>query len=159
MDPATMMLVSKGVGALGDLLAGVGGNTQAKQKARALEAGSRQSLAEAGVAAQLALEEGDLAQGRAAVLAAASGGGITGSAVDVLNQLSRKATFNARSAVYRGEMESNNLLAEAEASRAQGRVELITGLAKVGGTVLGAIGAKRAAAADARRLAPRAAGA
>lgn len=138
-----LMLASAGVGAIGDLLAGVNANGQARARAKALEAGGRQALNEAGSAAQAALDEGDAVSGRAATLSAASGGGFTGSATDHLAMLSRKAMFNAHTAVYRGEAEANNSFAEASAARSAGKAALVTGIVKAGGTVLGAIANQR----------------
>jgi hypothetical protein len=67
---------------------------------------ARQARQEGGVQAQIALEEGARVAARAATLAAASGGGITGSAQAVLDDLSRQSMFRVRSALYSAETDA-----------------------------------------------------
>jgi hypothetical protein len=70
------------------------------------QAYGRMARTEGGVAASLAMEEGARARARAATLAAASGGGITGSAQEVLDDLARQQMFRARSAIYSAETDA-----------------------------------------------------
>jgi len=134
---AALAIASAGLGALGKVLGGVGANTAAKSKAKALEASAAMARDEAGVNAQLALSEAERALGRAATVGAASGGGLTGSALNVLDDLSMQGVFNARRAVYEGETEARNRLMEAAVTRQQGKVQLVSGLIGGASSLLG----------------------
>lgn len=150
MDPVSIaLLASAGISAIGKVLGGVGGYSAGKAQATALRAGADQARAEAGIEAQLGLEDADRTEGRAATLAAASGGGLTGSALDVLDDLERQSQFRAKAAIYRGEMEARSREYEARVAKRQGAVSLVTGITGAGATALGAFGQ----AAQQRRLA------
>ncbi|PIB96515.1 hypothetical protein [Caulobacter sp. X] len=133
------MTIAAGVSAIGSILGGIGGFKAARGKAKALEAGAAQARAEAGVNAQLALEEADRAAGSAAVDAAA-GGGLTGSALGALDDLTAGGMYNARTALYAGTVEGRNLQHEATVSRRQGGLTLITGWLNAAGAASTALG-------------------
>lgn len=71
-------------------------------------ANAYKAMARSEGAAEAALLEEDLARtrGRAATLAAASGGGLTGSAMDVLDDLQRQGRYRVRSALWSAETDA-----------------------------------------------------
>lgn len=150
MDPLT---ITAGISAIGNILGGIGAYKAARGQAKALEAGARQARAEAGVNAQIALEEADRAAAAAAVEAGA-GGGITGSALGALEDLAAGGMFNARAALYAGAMEGRNLQHEAKVTRRQGTLTLLTNWLQAAGSASTALGGMKTAR-DARLLASR----
>jgi hypothetical protein len=97
------------IGAALEIVPGITGKMEADRVARF---NSRQSKLETGVAVNADLEESARAIGRAATLAAASGGGLTGSALNVIDDLSRQAMARARAAVFQGISLSDELAAQ-----------------------------------------------
>lgn len=71
-------------------------------------ANAYKAMARSEGAAEAALLEEDAARtrGRAATLAAASGGGLTGSAMDVLDDLQRQGRYRVRSALWSAETDA-----------------------------------------------------
>lgn len=129
-----------GISAIGQVIGGIGKFAAAKGRARALKAGALQAKREAGIAAGMALEQGDRAAAEAAVRAASGGGGLTGSALGALDDLASSAMFNARSAIYEGVSEGRNLEYEAKVAKKQGALELVTSLYLAGGSAGSALG-------------------
>lgn len=84
--------------AIGGITSFVSGEQQAKMAEKAAAVASLQG----GVNAQEALLQTGSTVGRAATLAAASGGGLGGTTAGVLNQIAERGMFNARAAAYRG---------------------------------------------------------
>ncbi|HYE47308.1 MAG TPA: hypothetical protein VEA44_16205 [Caulobacter sp.] len=84
------------------------GMAKAQQDAEENRAEQFAKMARGEGAAQAALdwEEGARVRGRAATLAAAGGGGLTGSALDVLDDLGRQAKFKVRSTLYSAETDA-----------------------------------------------------
>lgn len=72
------------------------------------QANAYKAMARSEGAAEAALLEEDnaRARGRAATLAAASGGGLTGSAMDVLDDLGRQGRYRVRSAIWSAETDA-----------------------------------------------------
>lgn len=103
-----MMGLSTGLGMAGSLFQGIMGFSAGMQQARAAKLAAAQASLQGGVAAQERLIQGNEAVGRAATLAAMSGGGLGGSTAGVLNQLAERTMFNARGAAYRGATEALN---------------------------------------------------
>lgn len=122
MDPFT---IAAGISAVGSLFKGIGGFFAGNNQAKALKNAARQADAEAGVNAQIALQQGNAIAAKAATQAAANGGGLTGSSLAAIQDLSQKAMFNARTAVYRGMTEAQRDLYQANVAKAQGMLSLI----------------------------------
>jgi hypothetical protein len=134
MDPFTIMA---GIGAVGSLFKGLtgffGGNAQAQEERNAAEEADRQ----AGVNAQIALQQGDEAAAHGAVAAAANGGGFVGSAIGVIGNLSNQAMYNARQQVYRGQTEAQNDLYGAAVAKTQAWDSLISGGVGAASSIVG----------------------
>lgn len=129
-----------GLAAIGELITGFGAYYASKAQAKALRAGEQMAKQEAGVASNIALEEGDRVQARAATLAAASGGGLTGSAMGVLDDLGRQSMYRARQAVYEGVTEAQRLNFQSRVAKKQGQIALVTSIFKAAATFAGDAG-------------------
>lgn len=136
MDP-DLFLVSGGLSAGAGLLGGLTGFFAANAKAHALDNAAVTAGRQGGVNAQEALQQGDAVAATAATRAAANGGGLTGSAMGVISNLSNQAMFNARTQVYRAQTEQQNDIYEAKVSRAQGISGLVGSLFGAAGSMVG----------------------
>jgi hypothetical protein len=125
------------IAGVGSLVQGFGAFQSKRAQAAALKTAAKQARGEASMQAQLAADEGERAAARAAVMGAASGGGTQGSFAGVLEQLERTATFNARSALYAGNVEANNRLYEAKVAKADGTMALISSVFQAGSSLAG----------------------
>lgn len=141
------VLLAAGVSAVGSLFGGNGKRNANRAKARALQAAARNVRREAGVTASLQLEESDRVGARAATQAAANGGGLQGSAMDVIDDLARQGVYRARQTVRDGVSQSVQLLNDATTAKRQGDLELFSSAIDAGSTFLGGIGQE----ANARR--------
>lgn len=134
MDPIS--IAATALASLGKIAGGVmdwfGGN--AKQKAE--DAAGQQALGEAGVASDIAIQQGDAAMAQGAAAASGSGGGVTGSALDAIKGIGVSAMFNARSMAYRGETENQARVYSGKVDAAQGLTGLISGIGSAGGTAI-----------------------
>jgi hypothetical protein len=106
LGPLSMM--STGIGAAGAAIQGIMGFVGGQQQAKAAQLAARQASLTAGVNTQESLVQGATTEGRAATLAAASGGGLGGTTAGVLNQIAERGQFNARAAAYRGATQVEN---------------------------------------------------
>lgn len=135
MDPLT--IVAAGISAIGSLFKGItslfGGNNEEK----AAEYAAQQHQDEAGVSAQEALDEGARAAAHAAVQGAANGGGFVGSTLGVIQDLSNRAMFNARAALYRGKAQAQSDIYQGKVAQAQGQQALIGGVLGAGSSLIG----------------------
>lgn len=142
------VLLAAGVSAAGKLFSGLGQRNAQRAKAKALGYAAQNARREAGVKASLALEDSDRTGARAATLAAASGGGgLQGSALDVIGDLARQGVYRARQTVRDGISESIALKAEATAAKRQGDMDLFASAIDAASTFLGGVGQE----ANARR--------
>lgn len=141
------VLLAAGVSAVGSLFGGIGKRNANRAKARALQAAARNVRREAGVTASLQLEESDRVGARAATQAAANGGGLQGSAMDVIDDLARQGVYRARQTVRDGISQSVQLMNDATTAKRQGDLELFSSAIEAGSTFLGGIGQE----ANARR--------
>jgi hypothetical protein len=142
-----------GLGALGGLMQGISASIADGRKATALDRAALQSSEEAGVNAGLQLQRGDATAAQGAVRAAANGGGLTGSSMGVIANLSNQAMFNARAQIYRGNVERQNDLFEAATERAQGLSSLVGGVVSGATSLLGGFAQAAGAGAQAAALA------
>lgn len=100
-------IAAAAISSIGKILGGISAKKAAKRRAAQLRQGAQMDLDESGVEAQLALEEDERVGASLAVNAAAgSGGGLRGSALDVLNDLGRQSLGRARAITYRGQTEA-----------------------------------------------------
>lgn len=125
------------ISAVGSLVQGFGAFQTKRAQAAALRAAARQARGEASMEAQLAADEGERAAARAAVMGAASGGGFEGSFAGALEQLERTATFNARSAIYAGNVEAANRNYEAKVAKQEGTMALVSSVFQAGSSLAG----------------------
>jgi hypothetical protein len=139
-------IAAAGLGALGKISAGKAEKKAAYARAQRLEEGSRQRLQETGLQASIDSEEADRLMGTAAVHAAAGGGGgLRGSALDVLGDLERQSLARTRNTIYRGTSEARAMIQDAAASRTEGKSALRSSLISAAGTLLGGFGQAYAA--------------
>jgi hypothetical protein len=144
VDPISIAVL--GMAAVGGLLKGITGFAAGNAKKRQAEIAAAQSRSEAGVKAQVELENADETGAVAATRAAANGGGLDGSSADVLADLERKGMFNARSVLWQGETEAENALFKGRLAKKQGTLALISGTLDAGTTLLGGVMKSRAGA-------------
>ncbi|PZQ57977.1 MAG: hypothetical protein DI570_18925 [Phenylobacterium zucineum] len=139
MDPVTIALAAQaGLSAIGKLLGGGAKRKAAKARAAALEQGAQMDLAEAGLAAQMGLEEDERVAASLAVNAASgSGGGLGGSALRVLDDLGRQSRQKARNTVYRGQTSAWARRNDAAVSRAEASNAMGQSILSAGGSLLG----------------------
>lgn len=128
--------ISAGISAVAALFKGVSSFFGHNNEAKAEKNAARQAQAEAGVAADEDLQQGDAVAAQGAVNAAANGGGFTGSAISAISALSAAAMFRARAAAYRGETESQAHLYNAKVAKAQGLSDLIGGVIGSAGSLV-----------------------
>lgn len=134
-------MLAAGMSAVGSLLGGFGRYRAGKARAKALFYQARNARREAGVNASIQLEESDRIGARAATLAAASGGGgLQGSALEVIDDLARQGMFRARQTVRDGVARSYALMDESTAARRQAELDMTSAVFEAGATVLGQMG-------------------
>lgn len=127
MDPVTMALVAAGFSAVGSLFKGVTGYLGGKAQKRQADHAADQANQEAGVRAQVELDDLDRIEGEGAVRAAANGAGLSGSTQDVLADIDQRGMFNARSALWAGMTKAENAMYEGRVAKRQGALQLIGG--------------------------------
>lgn len=123
MDPVTITVAA--LASVGKLLGGIGAYNKGKAIERQMQFRARQANQEGAIRANVALTEADQVGGEAAIRAAQNGGGLSGSAVDVLADIERRGAFNARSAIWAGATEAENALYEGKVARREGALKLI----------------------------------
>lgn len=133
-------VASAGISAIGKLLSGGQKKAAAKARARTLEQGAQMDLQEAGIAAQMGLEEDERVAASLAVNAAAgSGGGLRGSALRVLDDLGRQSLMKARNTVYQGQTQAWARRNDAQVSRFEAKYAMVNaGLGAAGSLIGGA---------------------
>lgn len=137
---APLAIAAIGFKVLGSIFGAQSAARAARQRAAQYEAAAQQGLDESGVAAQIQLEQGDRLAGKAATLAAASGGGTTGSALNVMDDLARQSMFNARSAIYKGQTQARVDRMAEKAATSAGNDAVVSNLVDAGGTLVGGLG-------------------
>ena len=134
---AVAAVASAGLSALGKILGGASAKSAAKRRAQQLEYSAGMDLAEAGVAAQLGLEDDERVAGQLAVAAAAGGGGgLGGSALRVLDDLGRQSLRKARNTTYQGQTAAWSRRNDAAQARAEGRNAFTQGIIGAGGSLI-----------------------
>jgi hypothetical protein len=115
--------------AIGGIASFIGDQQQAKQAQKA----AAQASILGGINTQEALLHGMATTGRAATLAAASGGGLGGTSAGVLNQIAERGQFNARAAAYRGATQAETDLYMAKVDKDNAINSLISGFSGAAG--------------------------
>ena len=123
--------------ALSSLVQGVGGWSASRARSAALKAAAKQARGEASMQAQMMADEGERTAAQAAVIGAATGGGFEGSFADVLASIEQTAIFNARSAIWSGNVEAANRLYEAKVAKQEGNLQLLSSVVQAGSSLAG----------------------
>ena len=121
------------VGAAASAFQGITGFISGQQQAKQAQLAAQQASITGGINTQERLLQGMSQTGRAATLAASSGGGLGGSATGVINQIAERGMFNARAAAYRG-------ATEADSDRYQSSVDKDNAINSLIGGAIGAAG-------------------
>jgi hypothetical protein len=121
----------------GKIVEGIGTYQAKRAQAAMLKLAAKQARREGSQEAQLATDEAERAGARAAVAGAGSGGGFEGSFAGVLEDLQRTGVFNARSAIYAGNVEAENRLYEAKVAKQEGTMALISAFVGGGSSIAG----------------------
>lgn len=140
---APLVIAAAGLSAVGKILGGASARSSARARAKANEMQARQALLESGVAAQVGVEADEREIARAATLAAAGGGGFEGSAMRVLDDLSRQSVFRARSSIYRGQAEAQARRYDAKVAKREGDNALFSSIVGAGSSLLSSFASSR----------------
>jgi hypothetical protein len=133
------LVIAAALASAGELFKGITAFIGGNDEKRLMQQAADQARQESSVRANISLADAERAAARAATMAA-GGGGVTGSAIDVLDDLGRQAMFNARSAIYAGESEAQQRLYEGRVAKAEGVKTLITSGVRATSSFLGATG-------------------
>lgn len=134
MDPFT---IAAGISAIGGLFKGLTSLFSGEAQKKAADNAATQHLQEAGVGVQESLQEGDQVAARGATQAAANGGGIVGSSLGVISQISQAAMFNARAQAYRGRTQAQADVYQGKVAMAQGIQGLVGGVVSSASSLVG----------------------
>lgn len=136
---AAAVIGSAGLSAVGKILGGIGKKSAAKRLAQQLEYAAQLDLREAGLEAQLGLEEDERVAASLATYAAQGvGGGLRGSAQAVLADLGRQSLNKARLTAYRGDTAAWARRNDVKQVKFEGSQALTGGILGAGSTLLGA---------------------
>ena len=122
---------------VGQIISGFGTWRAKRAQASNLRRAAVQARKDGSAEAQLAVDEAERAGARAAVVGAATGGGFDGSFGAVLDDLEQTGMFNARSAIYAGNVEANNRLYEAEIANVEGKMALVSAFVGTASSIAG----------------------
>lgn len=140
MEPATIGLVSAGVGAAGSLISGVAQNSQAGRQASVSDANAK--IAEDQAAADAASIRDKAARVKGSEEAAIGASGIAPSGfADAENDSDIEAKLDEQTALYNGRIAARNQRAQASAMRDAGKSALIGGVIGAGTRALSGYGA------------------
>jgi hypothetical protein len=131
-----LSMASTAMGAIGPMIQGIMGFVGGQQQAKQAKAAAAQASLQAGSNVQEGLIRSASTVGRAATLAAASGGGLGGSTTGVINQLAERGMFNARVAAYKGATQADADLYMAKVDKDNATNSLIQGF---GGSATAAV--------------------
>lgn len=153
---AAAAIGSSVVGAAGQYAQGVNAQRQAYYQAQVTDAQAQQARLDAGSQAQVELDRGARTVGQGIVAGAAQGGGLGGSTLDVLNDISQQSLQRARTAANEGVAQGVVLNANADGMRQQGDNAKWQGTIGAASTLLGSamkIAGQRSQAATAATMA------
>ncbi len=138
MGVETLMMAAAVASAASSAAQGLNAYQTARYNADVLTQQSKAARQDAGIQAQLALEQGARATGTGITVSAKAGGGYNGSAMAVLEDLGRQNIYEARRATTEGIVISDAARSQAKMETAQGNVALGTGLLDAAATLMGA---------------------
>lgn len=149
-----LMIAAAVASAAGSAVQGVNAYQVGAYQSKLAKEQAAQAAADASSQAQQALDEGarTLARG---VTIAAQGGGLNGSALDVLGDLSRQTTYEARRLTTQGLAEAQALATEGRAAKQQGAIGAVSHGLEAASTLFSAGMKVRANRAQARAMAPK----
>ncbi|WP_298161140.1 hypothetical protein [Brevundimonas sp.] len=137
MGLETMALAAAVAGAAGSAAEGVNAFASSRYQSSVLRNQAEAARQDAGIEAQLSLEDSarQLSQG---VTLAAKDGGVAGSALDVLRDLSRQQTYEVNRIAVQGDNASRALMAEARQAKRQGNFAAFGKALQAGAQLAGA---------------------
>lgn len=137
MGVESLMMVAAFASAASTVAGGLNAYQTGRYNADVLNKQSKAARQEAGVNAQLALEQGARATGAGITIAAKAGGGYDGSARAVLEDLGRQNIYEARRITTEGVAISDAARAQAKMEIAQGNIALGTSVLDAGASLMG----------------------
>lgn len=138
MGVETMMMAAAVASAAGTAVEGVDAFRQSRYQASVLNNQAEAARRDASIEAQLALEDGAREVGRGVTISAKSGGGLGGSAWDVLADLSRQNSYEVQRITTQGDNAGRAAEAEAKQVKQQGNFAAFSSVIKAGAQLAGA---------------------
>lgn len=138
MGVETMMLAAAVAGAAGTAAEGVNAFQDSRYRASVLNNQAEAARRDAGIEAQLVLEESSRNLATATTIAAKGGGGIEGNALNVLRDLSRQSLYEVQRISVEGDNASRAAKADAKQAKRAGNFALGGSLIKAGAQLAGA---------------------
>ncbi|WP_303832350.1 hypothetical protein [Asticcacaulis taihuensis] len=123
---------------VGSIFGGMAASAQGKSQFNQLNKAAEQTRREGGIGSGLVTSAGRRQAADLVVNAAASGGGTSGSSLDVLKDLERQVRFQAVNTTISAENKARNLNYEARVAKRQGMVGELTGFLNAGASFLNA---------------------
>jgi hypothetical protein len=138
MGVETIMLAAAVAGAAGTAAEGVNAFSSSRYQASVLANQAEAARHDAGIQAQLVLEDSGRDLATATTIAAKGGGGIEGNALNVLRDLSRQSLYEVQRISVEGDNASRAAMEEAKQAKRQGNFALGSSLVKAGAQIAGA---------------------
>tara|TARA_R110000868_G_scaffold102049_9_gene281003 strand:+ start:6143 stop:6655 length:513 start_codon:yes stop_codon:yes gene_type:complete len=129
-------LLMIGTAVAGTLMETAGAVTKAETDGKIARENAKLVQNQSAEEARLASAEGRRLVAKARVRAGASGLSVDGSALDVIGELQAEGELKARQAIHAGRIEYDNFRAEQKAAKKAKTLAVVSGVAKVGTTVL-----------------------
>lgn len=140
-DPVTILTIAAtAVSAAGTLAAGGAARADADFQAKQMEARGKEEIAASQREAEETRRNSQLLQSRQQAVAAASGAGTGGSALETMLDTNDEGELQALTALYGGEMRKRGLQDQAAASRRSGKAAQVGSYFKAGSTILSGAG-------------------
>lgn len=140
MDPVTMMIAATAVQAVGAIQQGNAAKGAADYNASVLEQNAAIERQQAGAREEAKRREARQVLGAQRAAFAQSGGGMGGSAADVMRQSGMNAELDALTLRYEGDLRARGLQAEAASERFAGKQAQTQGYFQAAGSILGGAG-------------------
>lgn len=138
MGIETMMLAAAVAGAAGSMVEGANAFSSSRYQASVLRNQAEAARADAGMQAQLTMEESGRDLATAQTIAAKDGGGMVGNAMNVLRDLSRQSLYEVQRISVEGDNASRAAMAEAKQAKRQGNMALFAKTLQAGAQLAGA---------------------
>jgi len=134
----TMMIAAAVAGAAGTALDGASQFADSRYRSAVLKNQADAARRDAGIEVQLNLEDSGRDLAVAQTIAAKGGGGIEGSALNVMRDLSRQGIYEVQRIAVEGDNASRAAMADAKQAKRQGDFALAGSLIKAGAQLAGA---------------------